>query len=95
MLNNSFKIMEFSNRFSLRLRSERETLHMWDSLAERLGIPLDVMEFKIIEFGGSIEGWMICFMTRLAVEQFIEEYLEPQLVMAILTEVKIESKSWG
>lgn len=93
---NHFVIMRLSsNVFGVRLRNERGVLHIWDSIAESLEIPLDQMKNKIAEFGGCIDGGFICFNTKPKIEKFVAGFLEPRLVLVTLADVKVEPKSWG
>ena len=91
---NHFVIMQFSPTvFSIRLRNERGILNVWDSIAESLEVPLDQMKVKIVEFGGRIEGGLICFNTKSKIEKFLADFLEPRLVLLTLAGVQLEPKS--
>lgn len=95
MESNYFKIVENKNpdNFKISLYCKSGIIRSYQYMAESMGLSIEVILAKIKEYNGFPNQYHnICFLIKEEANKFIEEYLEPQLVMQILSGNEVGSK---
>ena len=90
-----FAIVNLGRQYGLKLRNKRGVLNSCYSISESLNVSYDELKVKVKEFSGNLINDTIYFKDENKIKLFIENYLNPQLVMLELVGILIEPKSWG